>query len=283
VVQWKHEHYDEESRCMHTSHSSINSYLYCGKAFELEKIKKFPSPPAWWLLGGSAVHTATEWIDTDDWDGSPEEAFHYAFHLECQEARESGWEDESQWRTAGWGKNQQGYEHWAQKGPVYVRQWADRVQTWAHVELDVSTTLPSGIEIKGFIDRVSQFGSLYEIVDLKTGSTRPDSDQQLGVYSVLLKEHIKKTRGLHPDLVTVNAFNYMFKDDEFYEVDVSNWTLDTVDKLAQEWKNGVEASVFLPNRGSKCGRCGVADACYLQSGDTEVTRVFDSLNPNYEG
>jgi len=265
---------------MHTSHSSINSYLYCGKAFELEKIKKFPSPPAWWLLGGSAVHTATEWIDTDDWDGSPEEAFHYAFHLECQEARESGWEDDTQWRTAGWGKNQQGYEHWAQKGPLYVRQWADAGEVWDYVELDVSTVLPSGIEIRGYVDRVLvgvdplgiKWSSVY---DLKTGSSRPDSDQQLGVYSVLTAHKLGSN--------VFEAFNYMFKDDEFYEVDVSNWTLDTVDKLAQEWKNGVEASVFLPNRGSKCGRCGVADACYLQSGDTEVTRVYDSLNPNYEG
>lgn len=270
---------------MHTSHSSINSYLYCGKAFELEKIKKYPSPPAWWLLGGSAVHTATEWLDTDGWDGSPEEAFHYAFYLECQEARESGWEDESVWRTAGWGKNQQGFEHWSQKGAQYVSQWADREWRWDHVELDVSTTLPSGIEIKGFIDRVREVDhGQFSLVDLKTGSTRPDSDQQLGVYAVLFQQWLKTNKpGYCTPEADVIAANYMFKDDEFYEVDVSHWTLDTVDKLAQEWKNGVEASVFLPNRGSKCFRCGVADACYLQSGDTEVTRVYDSLNPNYEG
>jgi hypothetical protein len=267
---------------MHTSHSSINSYLYCGKAFELEKIKKYESPPAWWLLGGSAVHTATEWLDTDGWDGSPEEAFHYAFHLECQEARESGWEDDSQWRMAGYGNNKQGYEHWAHKGPLYVRQWAELAwcDNWDStlVELDVSTVLPSGIEIRGFVDRVGMDHTrgMYEIIDMKTSTSRPESDQQLGIYSVLVELAL-------PGVSFGKASNYMFKDNEFYEMDVSNWTLDTVDKLAQEWKNGVEASVFLPSRGSKCFRCGVADACYLQSGDTEVTRVYDSLNPNYEG
>jgi putative RecB family exonuclease len=260
----------------HASHSSISSYLYCGKAYELAKIRKFPEPPAWYLLGGSAVHTATEWIDTDGWDGTPEEAFHYAFHLACQEARESGWEDETQWRTAGYGNNKQGYAHWAEKGSRYVRQWAAQAYgPWKHVELDVSTTLPSGIKIKAYVDRVSWNGHVASIVDLKTGSTRPDSDQQLGVYSVLTEKKL--------GLPVSSAANYMFKDDEFYEMDVSNWTLETVDRLAQEWKNGVESEVFLPNRGSKCGRCGVADACFLQSGDTATTRVYDRYNPYFIG
>ncbi|HET7639203.1 MAG TPA: PD-(D/E)XK nuclease family protein, partial [Ktedonobacteraceae bacterium] len=168
---------------MHTSHSSINSYVYCGKAFELEKIQGYQGPPAWWLLGGSAVHTATEWLDTDGWDGSPEEAFHYAFYLECQDARESGWEDESQWRSAGYGRNQQGFEFWSERGAQYVRQWADRNEHWDWVELDVSTVLPSGIEIRGYIDRARRDPNIfgYQIADLKTGSTRPDSDQQLGI------------------------------------------------------------------------------------------------------
>ena len=262
----------------HASHSAINNYLRCGKAYELNKLG-VEETPAWWLLGGSAVHKATEWIDKGEWDDAPEIAFYEAFNQEINKTTETHPYPE-QWRKAGYGARAQGYDHWMQQGPRYVKQWADRVQTWKWVELDVSTTLPSGIEVKAYIDRVSQFGILYEIVDLKTGATRPDSDQQLGIYSVLLREYVQRTRGQWP---TVSAFNYMFKDDEFYEMDVSNWTLETIDEIAQEWYRGLESGIFLPNRGKQCGTCGFASACYLASGDTDTTRSYDRLNPNFEG
>ncbi len=259
----------------HTSHSAINSYLRCGKAFELESLKKYPTMPAWWLIAGSAVHTATEWIDTGEWDREPEEAFDLAFFLEIQKAREIE-PNENLWLTAGWGKNQQGYAHWAEKGQRYVRQWADTPVEWHFVELDVSMELPSGIKIKGYVDRVLVHGDKksISIYDLKSGSTRPDSDQQLGIYSVLASQKLGKP--------VTHAYNYMFKDDEFYEMDVSHWTLDAVDKIAQQWYRGVGDEVFIPRRGEHCGRCSVADACFLQSGDTPDTRAYDSLNPYFK-
>lgn len=256
----------------HVSHSAINNYLRCGKAYELGKLGVKESP-AWWLLGGSAVHTATEWIDKGEWDEAPEYAFYLAFQQEIDRTLEV-YPDQGMWRKAGYGARAQGYEHWMSQGPRYVKQWAERVQTWKWVELDVSTLLPSGIKVKAYIDRVSQIGKLYEIVDLKTGSTRPDSDQQLGIYAALLQDRVG------PDAL-VQGFNYMFKDDEFYEMDVSKWTLETVDQIAQEWLHGIQSSVFLPSRGKQCGTCGVREACYLESGDSNVTRTFDKLNPNY--
>ena len=269
----------------HASHSAISSYLWCGKQYELQRLRKYPEPPSWWLIAGSAIHSATEWIDKKEWDGSPEQAFDTAFYLECQAARER-WPDESEWSSAGYGRNSQGYEYWAEKGREYVSQWADR-HFEGLVELDVSTVLPSGLEIKAYIDRVSRVGKgHYEIFDLKSGSKRPESDQQLGIYTVLLDLWLNKNAHLRNLTVPnggIRAFTYMFKDDEFYETDVSHWNLETVDRLAQEWMAGVEASVFLPNRGSACGRCGVADACFLQSGDTATTRIYDRLNPFYTG
>lgn len=264
----------------HASHSAINNYLRCGKAYELGKLGVVEAP-AWWLLGGSAVHKATEWLDKDEWDDAPEMAFFQAFADEMEQAlkREP---DQEKWRKAGYGARAQGYEHWIEQGPRYVKQWAERVQTWRWVELDVSTTLPSGIKIRAYIDRVSNIGNLFEIVDLKTGSTRPDSDQQLGIYSVLLREYLgPNVLGSGP--AVIQAYNYMFKDDEFYSMDVSNWNIHTLDKMAQEWYSGIESAIFLPNRGKQCGTCGVSAACFLQSGDTEVTRKYDQLNPNYEG
>lgn len=262
----------------HVSHSAINNYIRCGKAYELGKLGVKESP-AWWLLGGSAAHKATEWLDKGEWDDSPEMAFYTAFNIEIQDADDIE-PDRDKWRKAGYGARAQGYEHWMKQGPLYVKQWADRGEVWYWVETDVSTTLPSGIKIKAYIDRVRLAGDkVYEIVDMKTGSTRPDSDQQLGIYSVLFSHHLAyegydMERG-------IRAYNYMFKDDEFYEMDVSNWTLETVDKMAQEWRRGLESGVFLPNRGKQCGTCGVSGACYLASGNTELSRNYDRLNPNY--
>lgn len=266
----------------HVSHSAINSYIRCGKAYELGKLG-VEERPAWWLLGGSAVHKATEWIDKGEWDEAPELAFHKAFQDEIVRTEQS-YPDHSLWRKAGYGARAQGYEHWLIQGPRYVKQWADRVFRWDHIELDVSMTLPSGIKVKGYIDRASILHDhqTFSLFDLKTGSSRPESDQQLGIYSVLLREWYRTQYGL-PYVADYEAFafNYMFKDDEFYEMDVSNWTLATVDQIAQEWLHGIQSSVFLPNRGKQCGSCGFRDACYLESGDSNVTRQFDRLNPHY--
>jgi hypothetical protein len=44
----------------HRSFSAFNSWLRCGKAYQLERILKAPSDPAWWFVGGSAFHSAAE-------------------------------------------------------------------------------------------------------------------------------------------------------------------------------------------------------------------------------
>lgn len=274
---------------MHASHSSINSYLRCGKAFELEKIKNYPTTPAWYLIGGSAVHAVTEaWDKGDRWATVDLMAVDCLYY-EVEKARDIE-PDESKWLAAGYGNRQQRFEHWAPKVVDYAEQWKElewgKYSDIKLVEQDVSTVLPSGIEVRGYVDRVSVVhdSQTIEILDLKSGSTRPDSDQQLGIYSVLVQEYFKNdyytTDVADYDII---AANYMFKDDDFYEMDVSAWNLETLDRLAQTWYGGVSNQVFLPVRGEGCDRCSVRDACFLQSGDTPVTREYDSLNPNYEG
>lgn len=261
----------------------MNNYIRCGKAYELGKLG-VREAPAWWLLGGSAVHKATEWIDKGEWDEAPEMAFYQAFTNEIEQALEE-WPDQGSWRKAGYGARAQGHEHWMKQGPLYVKQWADMGYRWLHVELDVSTTLPSGIKVRGYIDRIARDSwDGFGVYDLKTGSTRPDSDQQLGIYKVLFDLWLNENNQAR-NLIggEIRGFNYMFKDDEFYEVDVSNWNLHTLDELAQEWYRGLESGVFLPNRGKQCGSCGLRDACFLDSGDTELSRRYDRLNPNFEG
>lgn len=42
------------------SYSSFTSWLSCGKSWQLARVVKVPETPAWYLVGGSAVHSATE-------------------------------------------------------------------------------------------------------------------------------------------------------------------------------------------------------------------------------
>lgn len=267
----------------HTSHSAVSAYTRCGKAYELQKVLKFPEPPAWYLIAGQAIHAASQAWDEDPDATSPSELFIDAFHAKIEQARVV-WPDDSQWQVAGWGLNGQRYEHWFAKGQSYLEQWASTALPGVliDIELDVSTVLPSGLEVKAYVDRLYQTSPTAWVVwDLKSGSTRPDSDQQLGMYAALTSKFLSEQYHMPADELQITAANYMFKDDLAYSMDVSNWTLDTVDQIGQQWLRAVTGGVFLPVRGSNCGRCGVSEACYLQSGDTPVTRVYDTLNPNY--
>jgi CRISPR/Cas system-associated exonuclease Cas4 (RecB family) len=268
----------------HASHSSISAYTRCGKAYELRKVLKFPEPPAWYLIAGKAIHTATESLDEDpSGTTSPSQLFLDAFHDEIDKAR-AVWPDDSQWLAGGWGLNRQTYTHWFAKGQDYLERWASTELPGAlvDIELDVSTVLPSGLEVKAYVDRLYQAAPTQWVIwDLKSGGSRPDSDQQLGVYTALTRKFIAEQYHEHPDRIKINAANYMFKDDLAYPVDVEHWNLSTVDRIGQAWVRGVTEGVFLPVRGKQCGSCGVAEACFLQSGDTPVTRLYDSLNPNW--
>lgn len=45
------------------SYSQMETLLSCGEKYRLTKIVQVPEQPAWYLIGGSAVHTATEAYD----------------------------------------------------------------------------------------------------------------------------------------------------------------------------------------------------------------------------
>lgn len=44
----------------HLSYSSLSEWLKCGKLYQLSRVLGLPERPAWWNLGGRAVHSATE-------------------------------------------------------------------------------------------------------------------------------------------------------------------------------------------------------------------------------
>lgn len=49
------------------SYSGFSTLLDCGEKFRLTRIDQVEEEPAWYLIGGSAVHAATELYDRGLW------------------------------------------------------------------------------------------------------------------------------------------------------------------------------------------------------------------------
>jgi ATP-dependent helicase/DNAse subunit B len=52
----------------HVSYSAIMTYLKCGYQYFLSRIKQMEEEPSVWLVGGSAVHRATEMYDRGEYE-----------------------------------------------------------------------------------------------------------------------------------------------------------------------------------------------------------------------
>ena len=51
---------DSQGLPAHVSHSQYSEWLKCGKSYQLKRILGLQEAPAWWSIGGTGVHSATE-------------------------------------------------------------------------------------------------------------------------------------------------------------------------------------------------------------------------------
>ena len=49
----------------HVSYSSFTTWLDCGYKYYLSRVKETTGASSWWLVGGSALHSASEAWDRD--------------------------------------------------------------------------------------------------------------------------------------------------------------------------------------------------------------------------
>lgn len=47
----------------HISYSSFTTWLECGFKYYLSRVVEVPGQASWWLVGGSALHSASEAYD----------------------------------------------------------------------------------------------------------------------------------------------------------------------------------------------------------------------------
>lgn len=268
----------------YVSHSAWSQYIKCGKQYELERVAKVPHPPAWYLVGGSAVHKATEVYDRD-LAGVPDSglgglwADAYAREIEAAFQR---WPEESEWTTAGRPRadgSVQGYEYWDDRGLAALKAWVEWRRLMPHmepVEIEWEFTLPIGGHVfHGFIDRVfyNRKSGKTDVVDIKTGSKRPDNAHQLGIYKVAW-EHSPDSQ-VHEPIGECGW--WMAKDGAIHNEDMAPYSAKVLDALAAQYLRGVQADVFLPNVAGHCFGCTVAEACAMVNPRNRAAHVYDSL------
>lgn len=256
------------------SYSQLTDWLDCQEKYRLRKVAKVPETPAWALVGGSAVHLATEVYDRTDWTTweagvpNPESLFRIAFEEGVAEGKLTE-PDTTAWRASGratkeW-PNKQDEAWWRANGPLMVENWI----VWRHSPGWKIWTTPDGkpaieLEIKIvmggrichlFIDRlmVTPEGEL-GVLDIKSGATMPDSPLQLGLYATAVEE----TFGQRPSFGTYfDARNGVHLPGK----DLSLFSRPYLDFLFGSFVAQRELRMFIPNPGRMCVACGVRDFC----------------------
>lgn len=276
----------------HISYSGRNTYQECGKQYELNYVMGAPRHGAVWFVGGSAVHRATELWDLAQVRGERLDlpnTWNVAFNEELDRAKATD-PNIAGWRKAGVKADNpagEDLQYWfSVLGPQLVKSYIDwrRRSHWEiwvtpdgepAIELDIGGTLPGmdGVQFKGFIDRVFYDNILgqHHIVDLKTGSRKPESALQLGVYGAAVTNRY--------DLRVPWGSAFMNRRGHLSEPwDLSMYTPDYVGHHFGRIYAAIQAGVFVPKLGRHCGMCDVSASCYANLGP--LAQGYDPDHPD---
>lgn len=258
----------------YVSYSSFSNWLRCGNAWYLEKVVKVDSIPSWAMLGGSAVHAASEDYDkglelrefTDYLDEAVESQMERNPSIDPSEYRATG-------RASKEWPNKRNFDWWLSEGPKMVDgyiKWRE-LTAWplwktpagepaVELQLNFQLTDESPV-IKGFIDRVFEPtpGELV-ILDLKTGTMKPDSTMQNGIYA----SGVEIVFGVRPRWGTWWMPAKGMTHTELH--DLNMWTPKVLSQMFNAFVKGVNDEIFIPKLSNMCGSCGVNKYCTAYGG-----------------
>jgi len=269
------------------SYSSMSSYLECGKRYELERIYNAPQSPAWYFLGGDAVHSATEALDKGEQE-SVEQAWTDAW-MNALDTLEPGEEPRAGGRKSAAWPNKEDRAWWEHHGPGMVAEWVRWRDASGYQFLEMPDGSPAievpvdfefaSTMVKGYIDRVMVDGSGQVIVvDLKTGSRKPVSSLQLAVYALGL-QHV------HGITATLGGY-WMSRQGDIPSLhSLAHLTSELVGGWFNDVHRGIEQEIFVPKVSPLCSACSVKDFCPAVGGnESALTRpIFTSVTLVPEG
>ena len=271
----------------HVSYSGLTSYLDCGERFRLERVKNIQGEPGYWLAGGTAVHTATEWLDLLLAQGRDMETAHLKAQKEFVGAFNRELNRHESWKSAGrktkeW-PNGEDKDWWHKNGPAFVTNYARwraaniNLSLWMHedkpgIEVATEFELEGGISVKAVIDRVfvTPEGQAV-IVDIKTGTRKPPSSLQLGLYATAMELQF----GFRPQLGSY----WMARSGELTEYSVlDRYTPHMLGRWMRDFRKAVEHEVFIPHVTAMCSGCSVNEQCYAYNPLAETPDFLSDIN-----
>ncbi len=257
----------------HLSHSALTTFLSCGHKYYLSRVVKVEETPAWWFVGGNAIHTASEMFDEAYESGNivatAEQYFLDAFAYHTAETLDNVGQDVPDgWRAGGRATkafpNKENDDWWLANGPSLVQNWIDwrKGSGWSIFEIDGRPAIELGFDfevggefaIKMFIDRlmVNEHGELV-VVDLKSGSSTPKSALQLALYAY----GCEKILGIRPKWGTF----WKARDGGTTPLmDLDTLPSEKVEYIVSGFDKLRKSGIFIPNL-DECGWCGFKDIC----------------------
>lgn len=174
----------------------------------LERVARVPRRPAWALVGGKAVHSATEQIDMEEQFalnlGEAGDLFEHHLKLTMDEEAEHTGVDPAEWRASGRASkqypNKENQQWWVDNGPSMLMSWVNWRNdnpSWTipllggkpAIEAKITGSVGGSMPMLGYIDRVmlNEATNEWIVVDLKSGARAPGDVMQLGTYSIFLE------------------------------------------------------------------------------------------------
>ena len=273
----------------------MTSFAQCAEAFRLSRVAKAPSRPAAWFPHGTAYHHAIEEYELSGRRHSKELLellFIDHYRNEIAKLKEQH-PEESDWMTGGRKKGWNDVEDREKIGVWQVHDYVDFAEAtkdlWrihrlsngdyaCEVKFDIKL---GNVNATGFIDQLREYpdGSLAP-ADLKTGTKKPASTMQLGVYA----EAVEQLFGVRPQIgMFVKAGRPETKAkpaehtaDQMHSLE--EWTTPFLTELFTAMDRMDKQGLFLPNPQEGCERtCGVAEFCRIK-GWGETRKELASIN-----
>lgn len=261
----------------HRSNSQLSTFTRCGEQYFLERVAKVPEPPAVYLLGGSAVHSAIEHYELSGREADTDDVLdHFYVDFERRVAlAERDYPDRSKWRTGGrrskeW-PNKEDVSFWEAMGPRWVSMYIGFAETSPWRIWTLPTGEPAvevgfeldfdGVSVKGFIDQIVEYpGGELVVRDIKSGSRAPADVRQLGLYRVA----VGRLFGVIPEW----GDYYMARTGELTSPDpLTAWSEEYLAEQFVRLEKAIESRLFIAAPGQNCVTCGVKRFCRAVGGD----------------
>ncbi len=254
--------------------------------FKLERVLKAPQKPAWFFVGGSTVHSATEEIDKGFLENGTiyDEAeisvlCDVIMDAEIMEVIETE-PDRTLWGMGGRKGHKEDETWWRENAPKMVSLYQDLRLSDYGCDLEI-WTLPNGepaievqlmttfgdVPVKMAIDRILQSTKTGDLIvcDIKAGSREPQG-YQLPLYG----EAVRRMFGVE---VSWGVYQMARKGTLTLPKDLRPLIADLDNRFAKA-RLMVENEIFLAVPSMFCGSCGVREFCSAQGGsDKSLTSV----------